>query len=156
MEGEYTSIPVSPHTLLQLLTPFQNFSAQGTLSCTIVISSHSTSPAAQSNGTNAFSLIKEGAEEESAVEAIMRALGEGEQVTMVDYDPSLDRREDKEGRVRGMSVKEEPSDCAMDVIKDVIVKEEEDVDNMFAIMTEKPTNKKVKVTVVTGLCHYDM
>ena len=86
----------------------------------------------------------------------MRALGEGEQVTMVDYDPSLDRREDKEGRVRGMSVKEEPSDCAMDVIKDVIVKEEEDVDNMFAIMTEKPTNKKVKVTVVTGLCHYDM
>ena len=75
---------------------------------------------------------------------------------MADYDPSLDKREDKEQRIRGMGVKEEPSDHAMDVIEDVIVEEEDDVDNMLAIMTEKLTNKKVKVTVVMGLCHYDM
>ena len=75
---------------------------------------------------------------------------------MVDYDPSLDKKEDKEQRVRGMGVKAEPSDHAMDVIEDVIVEEEEDVDDIFAIMTEKPTNKKVRVTVVMGLCHYGM
>ena len=113
------------------------------------VPSRSTSPAAQPNGTNVFSLIKEGAEEESVVQAITRALGEGEQVSAADYDPSLDRREDEERRARGMGVKEEPSDGAMDIIEDVIVEEEEDVDDMFAITTEKPTNrKKVKVTAV--------
>ena len=46
-------------------------------------------------------------------------------------------------------MKEEPSDHVMDVTKDVIVEGEEDVDNMFTIMTEKPTNKKkVKVTAI--------
>ena len=43
-EGVYVSILVFPYALLQLLTPFQNFSAQGALSRTIVVLSKYITP----------------------------------------------------------------------------------------------------------------
>lgn len=112
--------------------------------------SRSTSPATQHN-ENIFSLTKEGAEEESAVEARTSAPGEGEQVSAADYDPSLDRREDEQRRVRGIGAKMESHEDTMDVVEEVTEEEEEDVDDMFAIITSKPrTKKKVRVATV---CH---
>ncbi|KAF8589751.1 kinase-like protein [Ramaria rubella] len=115
--------------------------------------SRSVSPAADPNGTDVFSLTKEGAEEESAVEAGTRAPGEGEQVSAADYDPSLDRREDEKRRVRGMGVKAEDHEDTMDVVQEVEEEEEEeeeeDVDDMFAIAVSAPKAKKKKVKTAT-------
>jgi len=64
-----------------------------------------------------------------------------EQISAADYDPSLDRREDEERRVRG--VKEEPADDVVVVEEEEI--EEEDIDDIFAAVTsDKKKVKKVK------------
>lgn len=104
--------------------------------------SRSATPAGQSDGENDFSLTKE----ESAVEAGARVPGEGEQVSAADYDPSLDRREDEQRRARGLGATVEPQADAMNIIEEV-TEEEEDVDDMFAIITSKPKTRK-KVTTV--------
>ena len=115
-----------------------------------LVASRSASPLTHPNGENDFSLTKEGAEEESAVEAGTRAPGDGEQISAADYDPSLDRREDEQRRARGMGMKTEPQEVCMDLVEEVIEEEEdEDVDDMFAIITSKAkTKKKVRVATV--------
>jgi serine/threonine-protein kinase PRP4 len=118
----------------------------------IQTASRSASPASQPNGEDDFSLTKEGAEEESAVEAGARVPSEGEQVSAADYDPSLDRREDEQRRARGLGAKVEPQEDAIDIIEEVTEEEDEDVDDMFAIITSEPnTKKKVRVSTV---CHF--
>ncbi|KAI0668299.1 kinase-like protein [Trametes maxima] len=89
-----------------------------------------TASASPTPGT--FSLAKGDDEEEVQAKA---QNGAGEQVSAADYDPSLDRREDEQKRVWGG--KEEPVDVEM------IEEEEEDVDDMFAIATEKKL-KRIK------------
>jgi hypothetical protein len=88
----------------------------------------------------AFALTKEGDEEDAQVKVQAENAG-AEQVSAADYDPSLDRREDEQKRVR------EPMP-EVEVIEEE--EEEDDVDDMFAVATgEKKKVKKVK-TVVSG------
>jgi serine/threonine-protein kinase PRP4 len=67
----------------------------------------------------------------------------GEQVSAVDYDPSLDRREDQQ-KLFGVEQKAETivddGDDEMELEED-----EDDVDDMFAISTTKMKIKKAKV-----------
>lgn len=69
-----------------------------------------------------------------------------EQISAADYDPSLDRREDEEKRMRAVVAKdEEHLDNGVIEVDD---EEEDDVDDMFAMIdAEKP--KKVKKVVVS-------
>lgn len=99
-----------------------------------------------------FELAKGGEEEGAQAEAQEQAKRDGarEQVSAADYDPSLDRREDEQRRVRG--AKEELN-------QDVEMIEEDeddmdDVDDMFAVsVTDKKKRvKKVKKVVVCRLC----
>lgn len=71
----------------------------------------------------------------------------GEQVSAVDYDPSLDCREDQQKRF-GIEQKVETivDDGDDNEIRVVEEEEEEDVDDMFAISTTKKKVKKVKVS----------
>ncbi|KAA1475862.1 kinase-like protein [Dentipellis sp. KUC8613] len=91
-----------------------------------------------------FDLAKQAEEEETQVEAQAEARrdGEHEQISAADYDPSLDRREDEERRVRG-------AEPAQDVeMIEEEEEEEEDLDDMFAVAsTEKKKVKKVKKVV---------
>src|SRR5712691_4633955 len=97
-----------------------------------------------------FELAKGGEEEGAQAEAQEQAKrdGEREQVSAADYDPSLDRREDEQRRVRG--AKEELN-------QDVEMIEEDeddmdDVDDMFAVsVTDK--KKKVKKVKKVIVCH---
>ena len=96
---------------------------------------------------NVFELAKEEDEggAQADVQAQARQEGGREQISAADYDPSLDRREDEQRRVRG--AKEE-------VLQNVEMieeeeEEEEDFDDMFAALTsEKKKVKKVKKVVV--------
>jgi serine/threonine-protein kinase PRP4 len=85
-----------------------------------------------------------------------------EQVSAADYDPSLDRREDEEKRIRGVIVKdaahkEGEAVEAIDVGDDgeEVEEEDDDVEDMFALgdTPKKKTKRKVKKVVVseTGL-----
>ena len=47
-------------------------------------------------------LVKEGEEEDAQVK-ILEQDGDREQISAADYDPSLDRREDEQKRVRGVN-----------------------------------------------------
>ncbi|KAI0738089.1 kinase-like protein [Daedaleopsis nitida] len=86
-----------------------------------------------------FSLAK-GDDEEQVQAKAQEQNGAGEQVSAADYDPSLDRREDEQKRVRG--AKEEPVDVEMIEEEE---EDEEDVDDMFAVVTaEKKKVKKIK------------
>jgi serine/threonine-protein kinase PRP4 len=88
----------------------------------------------------AFALTKEGDEEDAQVKVQAENAG-AEQVSAADYDPSLDRREDEQKRVR------EP----MPEIEVIEEEEEDDVDDMFAVATGvKKKVKKVR-TVVSGI-----
>lgn len=76
----------------------------------------------------------------NGVEGNSGADNTGEQVSAVDYDPSLDRREDQQ-KLFGVERKVETAvdgDDEMDI-------EEDDVDDMFAISTTKKKVKKAKV-----------
>jgi serine/threonine-protein kinase PRP4 len=105
--------------------------------------SQSASPA-----PDVFELAKGGEEEGAQAEAQeqMKREGDREQVSAADYDPSLDRREDEQRRVRG---------AHDELIQDVEMIEEEeedddDVDDMFAVSVEdKKKVKKVKKVVVS-------
>jgi serine/threonine-protein kinase PRP4 len=107
--------------------------------------SQSASPA-----PDIFELAKGGEEEGAQAEAQEQAKRDGarEQVSAADYDPSLDRREDEQRRVRG--AKEELN-------QDVEMIEEEeyedDVDDMFAVSVadKKKRLKKVKKVIVCFL-----
>lgn len=107
--------------------------------------SQSASPA-----PDVFELAKGGEEEGAQAEAQEQAKREGarEQVSAADYDPSLDRREDEQRRVRGAH-----EDLTQDV--EMIEEEEEyddddDVDDMFAVsVVDKKKVKRVKKVVVS-------
>jgi serine/threonine-protein kinase PRP4 len=103
--------------------------------------SQSASPA-----PDIFELAKGGEEEGAQAEAQEQAKRDGarEQISAADYDPSLDRREDEQRRVRG--AKEELN---QDV--EMVEEEEEDVDDMFAVPVadKKKKIKKVKKVIVS-------
>jgi len=85
-----------------------------------------------------FTLAKDGEEEDAQVKVQAENSG-AEQVSAADYDPSLDRREDEQKRVR------EPIP-EVDVIEEE--EEEDDVDDMFAVaIGDKKKVKKVKKVV---------
>ena len=79
-----------------------------------------------------FELAKDEEEAHSKAEA---PDGMGLQISAADYDPSLDRREDEQKRV----LKDNPVET--------IEEEEEDVDDMFAITTER--RKKAQKVVAS-------
>lgn len=88
-----------------------------------------------------FALAKD--DEQEDVQATIQAENTGgEQVSAADYDPSLDRREDEQRRVR------DPVP-AIETIEEE-VEEEDDVDDMFAVATSdvKKVRKVKKKTVV--------
>jgi hypothetical protein len=105
--------------------------------------SRSASPA-----PDTFELAKGGEEEGAQAEAQEQAKRDGarEQVSAADYDPSLDRREDEQRRVRG--AKEELNQDVEMIEED----EDEDMDDvdMFAVFAtdKKKKVKKVKKIIV--------
>ena len=105
--------------------------------------SQSASPA-----PDMFELAKGGEEEGAQAEAQEQAKLDGarEQISAADYDPSLDRREDEQRRVRG--TKEELN---QDVEMIEEEEEEEDVDDMFAVSVTDKKTKKVKKVIVSLL-----
>ncbi|EMD34269.1 hypothetical protein CERSUDRAFT_86383 [Gelatoporia subvermispora B] len=89
-----------------------------------------------------FNLAKENEEEATQVKEQTQD-GVHEQVLAADYDPSLDRREDEQRRVRG-----EPDKPADDTQMIEEEEEEEDVDDMFALVaSDKKKVKKAKKVV---------
>jgi serine/threonine-protein kinase PRP4 len=111
--------------------------------------SHSASPA-----PDIFELAKEGEEEGAQAEAQEQLKRDGarEQVSAADYDPSLDRREDEQRRVRG--AKEELNQD-VEMIEEDEDDDEEDVDDMFSLSTadKKKHTKKVKKVIVCRVSH---
>ncbi|KIM52418.1 hypothetical protein SCLCIDRAFT_1223774 [Scleroderma citrinum Foug A] len=99
---------------------------------------HKRDSASPSPEADLFELAKDEEEAHSKAEA---PDGMGLQISAADYDPSLDRREDEQKRV----LKDNPVET--------IEEEEEDVDDMFAITTEKrkKAQKDVKPTVAPAL-----
>ncbi|KAG5637187.1 hypothetical protein H0H81_005444 [Sphagnurus paluster] len=81
-----------------------------------------------------FELAKDAEKDENKFQADATGL---EQISAADYDPSLDRREDEQRRVR------EPAP----EIEEIEEEEEEDVDDMFAVAMSEKKVKKVKKTV---------
>lgn len=99
-----------------------------------------------------FELAKGGEEEGAQAEAQEQAKRDGarEQISAADYDPSLDRREDEQRRVRGTK---EVSNQDVEIIEEEEEEEEgdDDVDDMFAVaVVDKKTKKvkKVKVSLI--------
>lgn len=108
--------------------------------------SQSASPA-----SDMFELAKGGEEEGAQAEAQEQAKRDGarEQISAADYDPSLDRREDEQRRVRGTK---EVSNQDVEMIEEEEGVEEEgddDVDDMFAVAVADKKTKKVKKVKVS-------
>lgn len=108
-----------------------------------------------SSASDMFELAKGGEEEGAQAEAQEQAKREGapEQISAADYDPSLDRREDEQRRVRGTK---ELLNQDVEMIEEEEEEEEEDVDDMFAVsVTDKKTKKakKVMVSLVVLVLH---
>ena len=98
----------------------------------------------ESPTSDMFELAKGGEEEGAQAEAQEQAKRDGarEQISAADYDPSLDRREDEQRRVRGTK---ELSNQDVEMIE-----EEEDVDDMFAVsVADRKKTKKVKKVMVS-------
>jgi serine/threonine-protein kinase PRP4 len=85
---------------------------------------------------------------ESDVDGNLGVEHTGEQFSAVDYDPSLDRREDQQ-KLFGVERKVET--IVDDGEVEMEVEEEDDVDDMFAISTTKTKVKKSKVRFLTRL-----
>lgn len=99
----------------------------------------------ESPASDMFELAKGGEEEGAQAEAQEQAKRDGarEQISAADYDPSLDRREDEQRRVRGTK---ELSNQDVEMIEE----EEEDVDDMFAVsVADRKKTKKVKKVMVS-------
>ena len=94
-----------------------------------------------------FELAKGGEEEGAQAEAQEQAKRDGapEQISAADYDPSLDRREDEQRRVRGTK---EVLNQDVEMIEEE-EEEEEDVDDMFAVSVADKKTKKVKKVMVS-------
>jgi len=86
-----------------------------------------------------FELAKDNEQEDAQAEAHAQAQREGDQmISAADYDPSLDRREDEERRVRGSQNEGNEEDIVVEEIE-----EEDDFDDMFAIDTGEKKKKNV-------------
>lgn len=100
------------------------------------------SPISVSPPIDNFNLIKQ---DERADRTIQASEHIEEQVSAADYDPALDRLEDEEKRVRAVVNKDESTRDA-DITE--VEESEDDVDDMFALVTtEKKKTKKVKISV---------
>ena len=88
---------------------------------------------------NEFTLAKDGDEQ---VQDTTQAQNEGgEHVSAADYDPNQDRREDEGKRIHD-------NDRTGDEVE-MVIEEEEDLDDMFAVATtEKKRVKKIKRVLV--------
>jgi serine/threonine-protein kinase PRP4 len=96
-----------------------------------------------------FELAKGGEEEGAQAEAQEQAKRDGvrEQISAADYDPSLDRREDEQRRVRGTK---EVSNQDVEMIEEEEEDDDDDVDDMFAVsVADKKKTKKVKKVMVS-------
>lgn len=100
-----------------------------------------------------FELAKGGEEEGAQAEAQEQAKRDGvrEQISAADYDPSLDRREDEQRRVRG--TKEVSNQDVEMIEEEEDDDDDDDVDDMFAVaVADKKRTKKVKKVTVSLLC----
>ena len=100
-----------------------------------------------------FSLAKESDQEPDA--KAQEQGGDRDQISAADYDPSLDRREDEQRRVRaGVDDPEQDVEMVEEEVEEVEeVEEEDDVDDMFAVATTvKRVRKVTKVVVSLLLC----
>ncbi|KAI0255180.1 kinase-like domain-containing protein [Lactifluus subvellereus] len=114
--------------------------------------SHRRESQSASPAPDVFELAKGGEEEGAQAEAQEQAKRDGarEQVSAADYDPSLDRREDEQRRVRG--AKEELNQD-VEMIEEDDEEEEDDVDDMFAVsvVDKKKKVRRVKKVVKPAL-----
>ena len=85
-----------------------------------------------------FALAKD--DEEDARITVQVVQGDAEQVFAADYDPSQDRREDEQRRVRVAN------EMPMEVVEEE--EEEADIDDMFAVATGEKKVTKIKKVVV--------
>ncbi|KAF8264660.1 kinase-like protein [Lactarius quietus] len=114
--------------------------------------SHQRGSQSASPAPDVFELAKGGEEEGAQAEAQEQAKLDGarEQVSAADYDPSLDRREDEQRRVRGAH--EELSQDVEMIEEEEEEEEDDDVDDMFAVASlNKKMVKKVKKVVKPSL-----
>jgi serine/threonine-protein kinase PRP4 len=88
-------------------------------------------------------------EEEDAQVKVQAQNGGTEQISAADYDPSLDRREDEQKRVRDGPG---PADAEVEMVEEE-EEEEEYVDDMFAVVLGEKKTKKVKRVVVRSPDH---
>lgn len=98
-----------------------------------------------------FELAKGGEEEGAQAEAQEQAKRDGapEQISAADYDPSLDRREDEQRRVRGTKELLNQDVEMIEEEENEEEEEEEDVDDMFAVSVADKKTKKVKKVMVS-------
>jgi serine/threonine-protein kinase PRP4 len=93
-----------------------------------------------------FELAKDDEEGDAQVK-VQAQNDNSEQISAADYDPSLDRREDEQRRVRGVKDESIPE---VETIEEE-EEEEEDVEDMFAMLTSEKKTKKVKKVIVSTL-----
>lgn len=96
-----------------------------------------------------FTLAKND-EEENVQAKVQAGNTDAEQISAADYDPSLDRREDEQRRIR------EPAPEVNTVEEEEVeeVEEEDDVDDMFAVATSDTKKvKKVKKKIIASAYH---
>ncbi|KAH9036263.1 hypothetical protein EDB84DRAFT_1588054 [Lactarius hengduanensis] len=116
--------------------------------------SHQQRSQSASPAPGVFELAKGGEEEGALAEAQEQATRDGarEQVSAADYDPSLDRREDEQRRVRGAQEELNQDVEMIEVEEEEEEDEDDDVDDMFAVsVVDKKKVKKVKKVVKRSL-----
>ena len=114
---------------------YSSVSAQESVTPSAGPSSVVEPPQTASPTPDEFDLAKHDDEEDAQVK--VQAQNNGlNQISAADYDPSIDRREDEQRRVRDEPVK----DRAVVIDEE----EEEEVDDMFAFVTTEKKLKKVK------------
>ena len=100
-----------------------------------------------------FELAKGGEEEGAQAEAQEQAKRDGarEQISAADYDPSLDRREDEQRRVRGTKeVTNQDVKMIEEEQEEAEEEDDDDMDDMFAVsVADKKKTKRVKKVMVS-------
>lgn len=141
--GIRSAVPLPPSTLA-----IANHASQYPLAGTPVnaiklensTSDSRMSPQAMSPSLDVFDLTKQD-ESTDALDALQPMDGADEQISAADYDPSFDRREDEEKRVRAVVAKDQEHED--DELTEV--EEDDDVDDMFALdLGAKKKTRKVK------------
>ena len=98
-----------------------------------------------------FTLAKDG--EDDAQVKVQVDNGDAEQVFAADYDPSQDRREEEQRRVRVVQ-----DEVLPEIVETVDEEEEEegDIDDMFAVVTGDKKVRKVKKITVSNLSVFSL